>query len=328
MQKLLVTGGLGFIGSNFILMLLKEQPGTQLVNLDNMTYAGNPHNLAEIQGDSRYSYVKGDTADQACVGHVVSSGDFDCIINFVAESHVDRSIVSAAPFVHSNFVGTQVLLDAALKHKVRRFIQISTDEVYGSLGAQGAFSESSPIQPNNPYSATKAAADLLCGAYFKTHGFPVVITRCSNNYGPRQFPEKLIPLMIDKALRNEKLPVYGDGMQVRDWIHVDDHCRAIMAVMEHGEAGDVYNIGGGNEMANLALVKLLLDKLGQPHSLIEHVTDRPGHDRRYAIDSSKLQRELGWSPQVAFADGIEQTISWYRENSAWLAAIRDGTYQK
>ena len=328
MQKLLVTGGLGFIGSNFILMMLKEQPGVRVVNLDKMTYAGNPLNLAEIQSDARYTWVKGDTADEAIVEQVLSAGGFDCIVNFVAESHVDRSIVSAAPFVHSNFVGTQVLLDAALKHQVPRFVQISTDEVYGSLGREGAFSESSPIAPNNPYSATKAAADMLCRAYFKTHGFPVMITRCSNNYGPRQFPEKLIPLMISKAMLDESLPVYGDGLQIRDWIHVDDHCRAIMAVMQSGEAGQVYNIGGNHELTNLELVRLLLDKLGKPHSLIKHVTDRPGHDRRYAIDSGKLQRELGWHPQVEFVDGIAQTITWYKENSAWLAAVADGSYQK
>lgn len=326
MARLLVTGGLGFIGSNFIRLLL-ETSNYEIINFDALSYAGNPLNLADVEGDARYELVVGDVADLEHVDWLVGQGGFSAIVHFAAESFVDRSIQTCAPFIHSNVMGTQVLLDAALKHKLPRFVMVSTDEVYGSLGPQGEFTEDSPLQPNNPYSASKAAADMLCRAYFVTHKLPVVTTRCSNNYGPRQFPEKLIPLMIAKALRDEKLPVFGDGLHVRDWLYVDDHCRAIRAVLEKGQLGQVYNVGGGREMPNLELVKLLLAKLNKPGSLIEFVADRPGHDRRYAISYAKLNAELGWQPEVSFEDGIAQTIDWYLDNQAWLDAIADGTYQ-
>lgn len=326
MQNILVAGGLGFIGSNFILMLLESDAGYRVANLDAMTYAGNPLNLKSVEEDPRYAFHKGDAADAEFVESVFGEVKPDAVVNFVAESHVDRSISSTTPFVHSNVLGAQVMLDACLMHGTR-MLQVSTDEVYGSLGDSGAFSEDSPIQPNNPYSATKAAADMLCRAYHKTHGLDVVVTRCSNNYGPRQFPEKLIPLMIHKALAGEQLPVYGDGMHVRDWIYVDDHCRALLAVMQQGRAGEVYNIGGGNEIPNLRLVEKLLDKLDKSRDLISHVADRPGHDRRYAIDCAKLKTELSWRPEVDFEQGIAMTVDWYKRNADWLAAIAQGTYQ-
>jgi dTDP-glucose 4,6-dehydratase len=326
-MQLLITGGLGFIGSNTIRLILETKPDWRIVNLDKLTYAGNPQNLADVADDPRYTFVRGDVADRAMVEAVIAQHAFDGVLHLAAESFVDRSISDSSPFIQTNVAGTQVLLDAALRHKLPRFVQVSTDEVYGSLGAQGAFSEDSPLAPNNPYSATKAAADLLCRAYFRTYGLPVVVTRCSNNYGPRQFPEKLIPLMIQKALRDERLPVYGDGLHVRDWLYVEDHCRALLAVLEAGAPGEVYNIGGGRELPNLELVRLLLGQLGKPEALIEHVPDRPGHDRRYSIDMGKFSRELGWRPQVDFANGIAQTIQWYLDHPAWLQAIADGTYQ-
>jgi len=328
MERILVTGGLGFIGSNFILNMLHRHSGIKVVNLDRMTYAGNPMNLASLKGDDRYSLALGDAADAEFAGSVVGNGKYDCIVNFVAESHVDRSIMSSQPFVHSNYLGTQVLLDAARTHRIPLFIQISTDEVYGSLGDSGSFTEESPIQPNNPYAATKAAADLLCRSYYRTHGMPVIITRCSNNYGPRQFPEKLIPLLIQKALKDERIPVYGDGHQVRDWIYVTDHCRAIESVIELGRPGHVYNIGGNSEMRNIDIVKMFLEKLSKPLGLIEFVEDRPGHDRRYAIDAAKISDEIGWQPEVSFEHGVDQTIEWYLKNTSWLDAIADGSYQE
>lgn len=327
-MQLLITGGLGFIGSNLIRLILGTKPGWRIVNFDKQTYAGNPQNLADVAGDPRYSFVRSDVADRTAVEAVFARFAFDGVLHLAAESFVDRSINDSSVFITTNVGGTQVLLDTALKYRVERFVQVSTDEVYGSLSAQGAFREESPLAPNNPYSATKAAADLLCRAYFRTYGLPVTVTRCSNNYGPRQFPEKLIPLMIMKALRDERLPVYGDGLHVRDWLYVDDHCAALLAVLEHGVAGEVYNIGGGREMPNLELVRLLLGQLGKPESLIEHVPDRPGHDRRYAIDMSKISAELGWRPQVDFSDGIARTIAWYLEHPGWLQAIADGTYQE
>ena len=281
----------------------------------------------QVEDNPRYTFHKGDAADPTFVSAVFRQFEPDIVVNFVAESHVDRSISSATPFVHSNVLGTQVILDACLKHGTR-LLQVSTDEVYGSLGPDGAFTEESPIQPNNPYSATKAAADMLCRAYHRTHGLDVVVTRCSNNYGPRQFPEKLIPLMIQKALAGESLPVYGDGMHVRDWIYVDDHCRALLAVMREGTAGEVYNVGGGNEIPNLRLVEKLLDRLKRPRELISHVADRPGHDRRYAIDAGKLRRQLGWEPEVDFEHGLALTVDWYQRNRDWLAAIQEGSYQQ
>ena len=327
MERILVTGGLGFIGSNFILHLLASEPELEIANLDKMTYAGNPMNLARITGDPRYTFVRGDVTDEGLVAGLLGANAFDGIVHLAAESFVDRSIESAAPFVHSNVAGTQVLLDAALKYGVPRFVYVSTDEVYGSLGKLGTFTEQSPIEPNNPYSATKAAAGMLCRAYHRTHGLPVTITRCSNNYGARQFPEKLIPLMIKKALSDERLPIYGDGLHVRDWLYVEDHCRALHTVLTRGEPGEVYNIGGGTEMPNLDLVKLLLRRLDKPESLIEFVADRPGHDRRYAIDSSKIKRELGWEAKTSFEEGLERTIAWYLDNPGWLEAIANGTYQ-
>jgi len=327
MRRILITGGLGFIGSNFIRLLLDAEAGLEIVNLDKLTYAGNPLNLKNRESDPRYRFVRGDIADRALVEKLVAEAPLDAIVNLAAESFVDRSIASSAPFVHSNVVGTQVLLDAALAHHVPRFLQVGTDEVYGSLGPTGAFTEHSPLAPNNPYSATKAAADLLCRAYYRTHGLPVVITRCSNNYGPCQFPEKLIPLMIQRALRDDPLPVYGDGRHVRDWLYVEDHCRALHLALLHGAPGEVYNIGGGEELENIELVRLIIKQLGKSETLIESVPDRPGHDRRYAIDSSKARRELAWLPKVPFAEGIARTIQWYLDNPRWLAAIADGSYQ-
>jgi dTDP-glucose 4,6-dehydratase len=327
MPRILITGGCGFIGSNLILWLLEREPELEIVNLDKLTYAGNPQNLAAIATDSRYRFVQGDITDGVLVEQLIAEGGFDGIINLAAESMVDRSIVSSAPFVQSNVVGTQVLLDAALHHKLPRFLQVSTDEVYGSIENEGEFTEHSPIRPNNPYAASKAAADLLCRSYFVTHKLPVLVTRCSNNYGPRQFPEKLIPLMIRKALAYERLPVYGDGLHIRDWLYVNDHCAALWAVFIGGTPGEVYNIGGGTELPNLDLVRTLLKKLERPESLIDFVPDRPGHDRRYAVDSSKLQSELGWRPQMDFAAGLQQTVEWYLGNADWMDAIAKGTYQ-
>jgi dTDP-glucose 4,6-dehydratase len=296
------------------------------VNLDCLSYAGNPLNLADVAGHPRYSFVRGDVCDQALVSELLAGG-FDGVLHLAAESMVDRSIASSAPFIRSNVHGTQVLLDCALASGVPRFLMVSTDEVYGSLGAEGAFTEDSPLAPNNPYSASKASADLLCRAYFRTHGLSVVTTRCSNNYGPRQFPEKLIPLMISKALRHEPLPVFGDGLHVRDWLYVDDHCRALWAAFSRGTAGEVYNIGGGTELPNLELVRTLLGLLDRPESLIRFVPDRPGHDRRYAIDSRKAQASLDWQPQMDFPTGLKKTIDWYVSNPGWMEAIAAGTYQ-
>jgi dTDP-glucose 4,6-dehydratase len=326
-MRLLITGGCGFIGSNLILWLLNNEPDIEVVNLDLLTYAGNPLNLAGIAGHAGYRFVRGDIADGVLVEQLIAEGGFDGVLNLAAESMVDRSIVSSAPFIHSNVVGTQVLLDAALHHRIGRFVQVSTDEVYGSLGPEGEFTEESTLAPNNPYSASKAAADLLCRSYHRTHGLPVMVTRCSNNYGPRQFPEKLIPLMIRKALADEPLPVYGDGLHVRDWLYVEDHCRAIWTVFKSGRPGEVYNIGGGTELPNLELVRLLLKHLGKPESLISFVPDRPGHDRRYAVDCSKLTRELSWTPQANFEDGLRTTVDWYLNNAPWLEAIASGRYQ-
>jgi dTDP-glucose 4,6-dehydratase len=326
--RLLITGGCGFIGSNLIHLILDTLPEAEVTNLDKLTYAGNPLNLAGVADSDRYHFIRGDIADPTLVDDVIGAGHFDAVLNLAAESMVDRSIVSAAPFVNTNIVGTQALLDAALAHGVQRFVQVSTDEVYGSLGPQGEFTEESCLAPNNAYAASKASADLLCRAAFRTHGLPVTITRCSNNYGPRQFPEKLIPLMIQRALADEKLPVYGDGLHVRDWLYVDDHCRAILAVLDSGQPGEVYNVGGGTELPNIELVRMLLSALGKPESLISYVPDRPGHDRRYAVDATKIERELGWSPQQDFEAGLKRTIDWYLDNSSWLGSIADGSYQQ
>jgi dTDP-glucose 4,6-dehydratase len=324
---ILVTGGCGFIGSNFVRHLLESDPDVRIVNLDLLTYAGNLANLKDIADNPRYRFVHGDITDRAVVRRLVGDGIVG-IINFAAESHVDRSIMDSGPFLHTNVIGTQILLDAAREFNVPRFLQVSTDEVYGSLPATGFFTEETPLAPNSPYSASKAAADMLVRAYVHTFGFPAAITRCSNNYGPYQFPEKLIPLFITNLERNEPVPVYGDGLQVRDWIHVRDHCRAIDVVFRKGRVGEVYNAGGRNEMTNLALTQLLLDILDKPKSLIKYVKDRPGHDRRYAIDCTKIEKELGWRPEVTFERGLRETVRWYQKHTDWVAAIRTGEYLK
>jgi dTDP-glucose 4,6-dehydratase len=327
MHPILVTGGCGFIGSNFIRYLLENDPQIQVINLDCLTYAGNLANLADVAADPRYRFVHADITDRAAVRSVVSGG-IRAILNFAAESHVDRSIHDSGPFIRTNVLGTQVLLDTAREFGVPRYVQVSTDEVYGSLGPTGAFTEDTPLAPNSPYSASKAAADLLVRSYVHTFGLPAVITRCSNNYGPYQFPEKIIPLFIANLLRDEPVPVYGDGLNVRDWIHVRDHCVALDRVWREGRAGEVYNIGGRSERTNLELTYALLEAVGKPRSLIRYVKDRPGHDRRYAIDCTKIERDLGWRPRIAFEEGLRDTVRWYREDADWVAAIRTGEYLK
>jgi dTDP-glucose 4,6-dehydratase len=325
MSSVLVTGGCGFIGSNFIHYLLENDPSVTVVNFDCLTYAGNLENLEDVANHPRYRFVRGDITDLETVQAALGDG-VDAIINFAAESHVDRSIHDSGPFVATNVLGTQVLLDVARTHGVARYIQISTDEVYGSLGAAGAFTEQTPLAPSSPYAASKAAADLLVRSYVHTFGLPAIITRCSNNYGPYQFPEKLIPLFITNLLRNEPVPIYGDGLNVRDWIHVRDHCAGVYQVWRRGRVGEVYNLGGRCERTNLALTHALLEATGKPQSLIRHVPDRPGHDRRYAIDCSKSEKELGWHPMVPFEDGLRETVRWYREHDDWVANIRNGAY--
>jgi len=323
----LVTGGAGFIGSNLVRHILRERPGWTVVNLDKLTYAGNLESLADLRGDPRHLFVRGDIADARLVERLCLEHGVEGILNLAAESHVDRSILGPAIFVETNVGGAQALLDVARACKVKRFLQVSTDEVYGSLGPEGRFTESSPLRPSSPYSASKAGADLLAHGYRHTFGLDVVTTRCSNNYGPYQFPEKLIPLMIANALEGRPLPVYGDGMQVRDWIHVEDHCAALLAALEKGRAGETYNIGSDNEWSNLHLVRRILAVLGKPESLIEHVKDRPGHDRRYAIDAAKARSELGWAPRIAFSDGLERTVAWYLGNRGWWERVRTGEYR-
>ncbi|OWR27540.1 dTDP-glucose 4,6-dehydratase [Saccharibacillus sp. O23] len=324
-MKLLVTGGSGFIGSHFIRYMRRRYPHDEIVNMDALTYAGNPDNLLSVENDAGYRFVHADIRDRAAVDRLVGEG-VDSIVHFAAESHVDRSIADPAIFVETNVAGTQILLEAARKHGVRRFVQISTDEVYGTLGDAGSFTEHTPLAPNSPYSASKASADLMVRAYRETYGLPVNITRCSNNYGPYQFPEKLIPLMIRHALANKPLPVYGDGMQIRDWLHVEDHCRALDLVIRQASPGEVYNIGGMNERTNLEIVRAILKRLNKPESLIRRVADRPGHDRRYAIDASKIRTELGWRPQHTFEKGLHSTIDWYLANPEWLSRIESGEY--
>jgi dTDP-glucose 4,6-dehydratase len=326
MPSLLVTGGCGFIGSNFVRYALAADPGLSLVNLDCLSYAGNLANLADLEGNPRYRFVKGDITDPAAVRQAMQG--VDSVIHFAAESHVDRSILDSGPFIRTNVLGTQILLDAARAAGVRRYVQVSTDEVYGSLGPTGFFTEETPLAPNSPYSASKAAADLLVRGYVHTYGFPAVITRCSNNFGPYQFPEKVIPLFISNLLRNEAVPVYGDGQNVRDWIHVRDHCAGVYRAWKDGRVGEAYNFGGRCEKTNLELTKALLDAVGKPPSLIKYVKDRPGHDRRYAIDCSKAERELGWKPEIGFGDGLRDTVAWYRSNAGWVASIRTGEYLK
>jgi dTDP-glucose 4,6-dehydratase len=328
MRKIMVTGGAGFIGSNFVRMVLAEHEDCFVVNLDKLTYAGNCENLAGFMDNANHKFVKGDICDTALVAKLIDENEIEAIINFAAESHVDRSLVEPGIFIETNVTGTLTLLKAALDKNVRRFVQISTDEVYGSLGPEGMFTEDTPVSPNSPYSASKAAADHLVRAFGHSWGLNYNITRCSNNYGQYQFPEKMIPLMINNALNDKELPIYGDGLYVRDWLYVYDHCTAVWKVLTDGRAGEVYNIGGNNEKTNMEVVGLILERLGKDDSLIKHVKDRPGHDRRYAIDSSKTMGELGWAPSVTFDEGMNKTIDWYLANEKWLKNVVSGAYQK
>jgi dTDP-glucose 4,6-dehydratase len=327
MKNILITGGAGFIGSNFINSMLKEHSDYRIINIDKLTYAGNLENLVQCEDNPNFVFVKGDITNAELVGFLFQKYEINYVINFAAESHVDRSILGSEVFYRTNVIGTNVLLETARKFEVEKFIQVSTDEVYGSLGKDGLFTESTPISPNSPYSSSKAASDMMALAFFHTYGMPVVITRCSNNYGPYQFPEKLIPLMILNSLNDKKLPVYGDGMNVRDWIYVDDHNRAIDLVFQKGKPGQVYNIGASNELPNLEIIKLILNHLNKPETLIEFVKDRPGHDKRYAIDSTKIQNELGWKPAFTFEEAIKKTIDWYLRNDLWWKRIVSGEYQ-
>jgi len=325
-MNLLVTGGAGFIASNFIHYILEKYPKYKIVNLDKLTYAGNLENLKDIEGNSNYRFIKGDIGNKELVEHIFDQNKIDVIVNFAAESHVDRSILEPDIFLKTNILGTQVLLDIAKERKIKKYVQISTDEVYGSLGSEGYFTEGTPIAPNSPYSASKASADLIVRAYHETYGLNVNITRCSNNYGPYHFPEKLIPLMITNAMEGKELPIYGDGLNIRDWLHVMDHAAAIDLVIHQGIPGEVYNVGGHNGKTNIEIVKLILKKLGKPESLIKYVADRLGHDRRYAIDPTKIETELGWKPRYTFDQGIEETIQWYIENQDWWKKIKSGEY--
>ncbi|MNJ41094.1 dTDP-glucose 4,6-dehydratase [compost metagenome] len=326
-MKLLVTGGAGFIGSNFVLYMLQQYPEYDIINVDSLTYAGNLENLKSVENNPKHTFVKADITDVKAMDELVSQG-VDVMVNFAAESHVDRSILEPDVFVKTNVLGTQVLLDIARKYEITKFVQVSTDEVYGTLGETGLFMETTPLEPNSPYSASKAGGDLLVRAYHETFGLPVNITRCSNNYGPYQFPEKLIPLIISKALADEPLPIYGDGLNVRDWLYVEDHCSAIDLVIHKGQNGEVYNIGGHNERTNLQIVQTILEQLCKPESLITFVKDRPGHDRRYGIDPTKIMNELGWKPKHNFETGIKETIEWYLHNKEWWTRIQSGAYQE
>ena len=329
--SVLVTGGAGFIGSNFVHALAELRPDWRVVNLDALTYAGNRENLAAVEGNPHYRFVHGDITRAEDVERAfaqTAGAERRFLVHFAAESHVDRSIQSGLPFVTTNVVGTQILLDAARRHGIDRFVHVSTDEVYGSLGEKGSFTEDTPLAPNSPYSASKAASDLLVRAAVVTHGLDASITRCSNNYGPYQFPEKLLPLVIANASEDKPLPIYGDGLHVRDWLYVRDHCEALLAVLEKGKMGGVYNVGGNNETTNLALVRAVLKELGKPESLITFVKDRPGHDRRYAIDASKIRAELGWTPRFTFGTALPLTIRWYQAQSGWLQRVRSGAYRE
>lgn len=335
MKTVLITGGAGFIGSNFIRHMLKHHVNYRIINIDTLTYAGDLSNLCDVASEEMYFFEKVDIRDRQAVDQLFSKYAIDFVVNFAAETHVDRSIDEPDVFITTNIMGTQVLLDVAKNYwKVNKsdkyckrfnegvkFVQISTDEVYGALGEEGFFTESTPLMPNSPYSSSKASADLIVRAYHETYGLPINITRCSNNYGPSQYPEKLIPLIINKALEDKELPIYGDGQQVRDWLHVNDHCSAIDSVLHFGLAGQVYNVGGNNEKTNLELVRKILLKLDKSESLIKYVQDRPGHDRRYAIDNSKITSELGWQPSISFEDGLDETIEWYVSNKAWVKKV-------
>lgn len=341
MKTILVTGGAGFIGSNFIKYKLEKDKDVKIVNLDLLTYAGNLENLKDVENNPNYVFVKGDIRDRELLEELFQKYEITGVINFAAESHVDRSIEDPEIFLLTNILGTQALLDTAKKHWKNKpddkydrtykegvkFLQVSTDEVYGALGKTGMFIETTPLSPNSPYSAAKTSADLIVRAYHETFGMPINITRCSNNYGPYQFPEKLIPLMINNCKQEKELPVYGDGMQIRDWLHVKDHCIAIDTVFEKGRNGEVYNIGGNNEKANIEIVKLIIKALGKTENLIKYVKDRPGHDRRYAIDNTKIITELGWKPSYTFEEGIKETIQWYMDNPEWMESVTSGAYK-
>ncbi|HET9449654.1 MAG TPA: dTDP-glucose 4,6-dehydratase [Aggregicoccus sp.] len=327
-MNVLVTGGCGFIGSNLVKYLRRVRPEWKLVNLDLLTYAGNLETLRELEGDSGHVFVRGDVGNRQLVEHLMAQHAVDAVMHLAAESHVDRSILGPEVFIQTNVLGTQQLLEASRARGVKRFLMVSTDEVYGSLGPTGAFTEESPLQPSSPYSASKASSDLVALAYHHTFGMDVVVTRCSNNYGRYQFPEKLIPLMVVNALADKPLPVYGDGGNVRDWLHVEDHCQALLLALEKGQAGSVYNIGGGAERRNIEIVKGILGLLKKPESLIKYVKDRPGHDRRYAIDPSKIQRELGWKAAHTFEQGLEETVAWYVDNEAWWKSVMSGAYRQ
>jgi len=326
-MKFFVTGGAGFIGSAFVRMLLASRQASLVVNFDKLTYAGNLENLAPVADDKRYRFVHGDICDAALVNQTIAETAPDVIVNFAAESHVDRSILSPAPVFETNLRGTFTMLEAARTHKTPKFLHVSTDEVYGSIPAPHDADEDYPLRASSPYSASKAGSDLLALSYFVTYGMPVMVTRASNNYGPYQFPEKLIPLMISNAIEDKALPIYGDGQQVRDWLYVDDHCRAILSVIERGRAGEIYNIGGSRALPNLEVVERILDTVGKPRSLMQTVKDRPGHDRRYALSTEKLMRETGWQAQMPFEAGLRATIDWYRANAAWIARVKSGEYQ-
>ena len=328
-MRLLITGGAGFIGSNLVHFLLRKRPDWELINLDVLTYAGNLENLRECENNPRYTFVHADITDINAVREVFEKYQPEAVLHLAAESHVDRSVLDPLVFVRTNVLGTQILLDELRRTTPgARFVHVSTDEVYGSLGPEGYFTEDTPLAPNSPYSASKTASDLLVRAAVQTHGIDAIITRCSNNYGPYQFPEKLIPLMLSNALEGKPLPVYGDGMNIRDWLYVEDHCAALLAVLEGGKSGEVYNIGGHNEWANIEIVRLILHHVGASEDLIRFVQDRPGHDKRYAIDATKIERELGWSPVHTFEKALPQTIEWYRENADWVERVRSGAYRE
>ncbi|MBN8471211.1 dTDP-glucose 4,6-dehydratase [Corallococcus exiguus] len=327
-MNVLVTGGCGFIGSNLVKYLRRERPDWKIINLDKLTYAGNLETLADLEGDPKHVFVRGDIANRELVEHLIVQHGVDAVMHLAAESHVDRSILGPEVFINTNVLGTQQLLEACRARGVKRFLMVSTDEVYGSLGPTGAFTETSPLQPSSPYSASKTSSDLIALAYHHTFKMDVVVTRCSNNYGRYQFPEKLIPLMVVNALHDKPLPVYGDGANVRDWLHVEDHCQGLLVALEKGRAGEVYNIGGGSERRNIEIVKGILGLLKKPESLIQYVADRPGHDRRYAIDPTKIRTELGYQPKHTFEQGLEETVTWYMENRAWWERVTSGAYRQ